>query len=134
MVDLHQLLDPFASHLGIETLSMQDGMAELTVELIPELLNAAGMAHGGLMATLVDCAAGTAAFTAMAEDKMPVTTDFNLTCLKACFQGFLTAKSKVVHRGRRLMHCEVEVYREQILVARGAVSFMVIDRPVMKAQ
>lgn len=132
MTDINQLLSPFTYHLGIEIVSMLDGTAELTVELVPELLNGAGMAHGGLIATLVDSTAGAAVFSIVADDKMAVTTDLNLTCLKSCFHGLLTAKGKVVHRGRRLMHADVEVYSEQTLIARGAVSFMVIDRSVPK--
>ena len=132
MTDINQLLSPFTYHLGIEIVSMLDGTAELTVELVPELLNGAGMAHGGLIATLVDGAAGAAASSVVAEDKMAVTTDLNLSCLKSCFHGVLTAKGKVIHRGQRLMHADVEVCSEQTLIARGAVSFMVIDRSVPK--
>ncbi len=41
-------------HLGIENISMQQGKSEVTVTLVPGLLNSAGMAHGGVIATLVD--------------------------------------------------------------------------------
>ena len=117
----------------MDIVSMQDGVAEVTVELLPELLNSAGMAHGGLIATLVDGAAGAAAFSIVAEDKMAVTTDFNLTCLKSSYEGLLKATGKVIHRGRRLIRSDVEVYSDQTLIAKAGVSFMVIDRPVPKA-
>ena len=130
MTDIMTLQSPFMVYSGVVIESMQGGESEVSVELAPELLNSGGMAHGGLIATLVDSAAGAAAFSIVAKDKMALTTDFNMTCLKSSGQGQLTATGKVIHRGRRLMHADVEVYSQQELIARGAVSFMLIDRPV----
>ncbi|ARN76095.1 PaaI family thioesterase [Oceanicoccus sagamiensis] len=130
MADERQLISPFMVHLGIDIVSMQGGKAEVAVTLLPELLNSGGMAHGGLIATLADGAAGAAVFSVMARDKMAVTTDFNLTCLKSTAAGLLTAKGEVIHQGRRLIRADVEVFSDSDLVAKAGVSFMVIERPV----
>ncbi len=46
--------------LGIEIASKQGGEAVLRMEAKPEHLNDAGIVHGGALATLADCAMGSA--------------------------------------------------------------------------
>ena len=117
-------------HAGVKIDRMEGGEAEVSAALTSELLNSGGMAHGGLLATLVDSAAGAAAFSITDPQKMAVTTDFNMTCLKSAGEGLLIASGKLVHRGRRMLHAEVEVRSQGDLLVRGAVSFMIVDRPV----
>lgn len=119
----------FIDHCGIEVVSMSEGQAVLSMPLGDELKNSGGMVHGGAIATIADSAAGAASWSMVAEDKMAVTTDFNLTCLKSLFDGVITAEAKMVHAGKRFMRAEVSVTSGDDLLARAGVSFMIIDRP-----
>ena len=129
MTEVNTLHSPFTDYCGIDILSMEDGVAQLRVELHAQLLNSAGMAHGGVLATLADSAGGAAAYSVVAEGKMAVTTDFNLTCLKSTFSGVIEATGTIVHRGRRFMRADVSLTADDRLIAKAGVSFMMIDRP-----
>ena len=52
---------PFAGHCGIEALGFSDGRTRLRARARPEHVNNLGIAHGGLICTLLDVAMGTAA-------------------------------------------------------------------------
>jgi uncharacterized protein (TIGR00369 family) len=125
-----KLDSPFMDYLGVEIVSMQDAAAELTLELKPELLNRYGMAHGGVLATLADCAASAAVFSVLSPNKMALTTDFNLSCVKSTAAGILRAQAVLIHRGQRLVRAEVEIFSTNTLLAKAGVSFMVLDRDV----
>lgn len=47
--------------LGIQIIELDEGCATASLNLVPEVLNPLGMAHGGTIFTLCDVAAGTAA-------------------------------------------------------------------------
>ena len=51
----------FANHCGIEPLDIADGRSRVRVALRPEHCNSFGIAHGGLICTILDVAMGTAA-------------------------------------------------------------------------
>lgn len=120
---------PFMHHCGITIESAGGGQAVLSMILSEALKNSGGMVHGGAIATLADSAAGAASWSVVAEDKMAVTTDFNLSCLKSLFEGELRAEATMLHVGKRFMRAEVSVTSGKDLLARAGVSFMVIDRP-----
>ena len=119
----------FVNYVGIDVESLNDGEARLSLLLRDEHLNSGGIAHGGVLATLADTAAGAAAFGLLPFEKMAVTTDFQLSCLKSSRAGCLKAVGVVIHNGRRLMRAEVKITANDILIATAGVSFMVIDRP-----
>lgn len=119
----------FVNYVGIEVLALDDGVARMSLPLREELFNSGGIAHGGVLATLADSAGGAAAFSLLPYEKMAVTTDFQITCLKSSRAGSLEAVGTVIHQGRRFMRSEVEITAEGVLLAKAGVSFMVIDRP-----
>ena len=120
----------FVSYLGIEYGFLEDGRAEMYLDLRPELLNSGGMAHGGVLASLADCVGGAAAYSIIPADRMAVTTDLHLTCLGNIQRGRITARGELVHRGQRFINAGVELLAGDRLLARGSVSFMVIERAV----
>jgi uncharacterized protein (TIGR00369 family) len=125
---------PFMQLCGIGVKRLEPGDVECTMTVTESLNNRQGMLHGGALATLADCTAGVATWQVVDPDKVALTTDFNLTCLRAASTGDrLLATGKLVHRGRRFMRVDVEVYLEAQpakLVAKAGVSFMVVEKPV----
>lgn len=102
---------PLAQHLGFELLHLADGEAELSVALRPELGNAYGVAHGGLLMTLLDV---TMAHAARGHHPPPdhapsvVTLEMKTSFLRAA-EGRLHAEGRVVHRTATLAFCEARV-------------------------
>lgn len=132
MDEVKKLHARFVDYLGIDIdpAGMADGIAELSLELGAQHLNSAGMAHGGVLTSLVDSAAGAAVYTLLPRERMAVTTDLHATCLGNTGRGRLYARGEVVHRGQRLLRADVDVREEGgRLLCRGSVSFLVIDRP-----
>ena len=118
----------FVNYVGIEVASIEGGEAIINLRLRDEHLNSGGIAHGGVLATLADTAGGAAAFSLLPFEKMAVTTDFQLSCLKSSSAGCLKAVGTVIHEGRRLMRADVRITAEDSLIATAGVSFMVVDR------
>ncbi len=76
---------PFASHIGVELTKVDDGTAEATVSLKPELLNHIKTAHAGVMFTLAETASGGAMGGAMAPYMMearPIVSNSSIEYVK----------------------------------------------------
>ena len=58
---------PFHPYLGLEVRKKEDGVAEATLDLGPQHLNQRGVAHGGMIAALLDSALGAAVVSASAR-------------------------------------------------------------------
>lgn len=121
----------FVNYVGIEVASIDGGEARISLLLREEHLNSGGIAHGGVLATLADTAGGAAAFSVLPFEKMAVTTDFQLSCLKSSRAGCLNAIGTIIHQGRRLIRAEVKITAGDRLIATAGVTFMVVDRPTI---
>ena len=100
---------PFVDHCGIEAISRVEGRTRLRVRLGPEHANNLGIAHGGLICTLLDVAMGTAARSAIGN---PVVTIDMQTSFLSAGRGELMAEGWVLRAGRSLLFCEAEVRNE----------------------
>ena len=55
---MHQLYNPFLTHLGIQFVEWREGRAVFEMQFSDDHTNPAGRLHGGVMATLLDVACG----------------------------------------------------------------------------
>lgn len=114
---------PFADHCGIEEIgSGEDGHTRLRVTVEPRLENNLGIAHGGVLATLLDICMGTAA---RLRAGVPVMTlDMQVSFLSPG-RGVLLGQGRVTKAGRSILFCEAEVTREDTgeIVARATGLF-----------
>jgi uncharacterized protein (TIGR00369 family) len=83
---------PFADLCGIEFLGAAKSVTRLRVALDERHGNSSGIAHGGLVATLLDIAMGSAARLAAGGPVM--TLDMHINFI-ATGRGFLTAEGRV---------------------------------------
>ena len=87
----------------------------------PEHVNNLGIAHGGLICTLLDVAMGTAARCTVG---LPVMTLDMQASFLSPGRGELTAEGRVVRAGRSIVFCEAEVRSaEGELVAKASGLF-----------
>jgi uncharacterized protein (TIGR00369 family) len=97
--------------LSIETVDKDDGDAVATMQAGDEHLNDAGIVHGGAIATLADCAMGSAVCTTL-DDEAPLTVEMKVNFLEPAEAGRLVATARVRRRGKRFIVVEAEVVQE----------------------
>lgn len=124
---------PFNRHLGLKLkgFDRRRAIAELTLALRPEHIGNAvrGMAHGGLLAALVDAAAGAAAALTL-DDLLQAptlaTVDMRVDYLLPARGPELRAVSSVMRSGRSVVVVRTDVFDDDGgLVALGTNSFTV---------
>ncbi|ADJ16849.1 PaaI family thioesterase [Halalkalicoccus jeotgali] len=103
------------SWLGITIVEESEGNAVLRLPHRKELTNPNGdTLHGGVLATLLDNAAGTALRTVLKdpETALYATTEMNLSYLRPA-TGDLRAEARVRRHGRSLAVIEVDIVSER---------------------
>ena len=116
---------PMMNTLGIRIKEIGESHAIIEVTISGIHSNYFGGAHGGLLATLVD----TAAFfprPLLPSGRTCATTNLSITYVRPAVPGdTLTARSELIHLGRRLASVTVTILNQkQKLVAHGTVSLM----------
>ena len=108
--------------------SLEKGGERLVIEMDnrPDLVNIRGAIQGGLVATLIDIAAGRLAGDVAGCDV--TTADMNVHFLAPIVDGPARAEATVVRAGRRLIVTAVDVFdagRDR-LAARATLTFAVL--------
>jgi uncharacterized protein (TIGR00369 family) len=113
---------PFASLCGVEALGFENGKTRLRLALKPEHGNNLGIAHGGVICTLLDIAMGTAARCTIG---VPVMTLDMQTSFIGPGRGVLIGEGRVLRAGRSILFCEAVVTAEDTgeLIAKGSGVF-----------
>ncbi len=96
---------PFADLCGIEFLGFENGATRLRVVLDERHGNNSGMPHGGLVATLLDIAMGSAA--RLAAGAPVITLDMHVSFI-APGEALLAAEGRVVRAGGSILFAEAE--------------------------
>ena len=116
----------FAARLGAQVEAADDGSARIAFEVTDEHLNPAGTLHGGVLATLVDTAMGTAVRTATGEDDVPATSQLTVTYLRPGKPGPLEVTARVRTRGEHLTVCEADVEQEGKSLVHAVATFALL--------
>ena len=114
---------PYLDHVG-PLLRRSDGVIGLAIE--PRHLNAAGKAHGGLLASIADHAIGRAVNDAL-EDAGAVTVSLTTDYLGAVDEGdFVEARTHVDRLGGSLAFadCAITAAGNEIVRARGVFAVL----------
>ena len=99
---------PFAEHCAIEPVSMGGGRSCFRLVMTRSHENSLGMAHGGVLLTLLDMALASAARSTLDEGSTVMTVDMQ-TMFLAPARGTLEAHGHVVKSGRSVLFSEGEV-------------------------
>lgn len=98
--------NPFLDWLSPERFVRGEGRAELEVAVREEFLQARGAVHGGILASLLDTAMGSAAGSLGVR---VVTADLNVSYLRPAVSHRLYVKAQVIYQGDRLYSVEGSV-------------------------
>src|SRR5215210_7827087 len=73
---------PFVQLLGLELEEIERGAATLRVEIRDQLMRNGGIAHGGVIASLIDTASAFAVMSQLEPDKTTTTIDLTIQYLR----------------------------------------------------
>ncbi|CAM3939834.1 PaaI family thioesterase [Cohnella lubricantis] len=90
----------FWGHLGCRLEEWSDREVTISMEIKPELLNLAGILHGGVHASLIDTVIGILVMIVRGEENV-VTTNLNMHFLESTSSGRVFATAEIVHMTRR---------------------------------
>ncbi|BBO70325.1 hypothetical protein DSCA_42550 [Desulfosarcina alkanivorans] len=118
---------PFPSHMSMRLESIAFDQAMVSLETGPCHLQAYGIAHGGVLATLIDTATFWAVFLRLPQGDGLVNVDLKLNYLKPVTEGVLTAAGRCIRAGRSLSYAEAGVTdADGTLVAHGTSTLMTL--------
>ncbi|HJT36939.1 MAG TPA: PaaI family thioesterase [Actinomycetota bacterium] len=118
----------FARWMGLELVSLGDGTSEIRLKLEPHHLNPGRIAHGGVIAGMLDVAAGLAHRTKLGPDATHVTVQLHVNYLKAVGAGVIIARGTSLQTGRRVGHAEATVFDDQQrMLARASATFLIVQ-------
>jgi uncharacterized protein (TIGR00369 family) len=116
----------FAGRLGARVSEVEEGRARVEFDATDEHLNPAGTVHGGVLATLVDTAMGTAVRSATDDGDVPATSQLTVTYLRPGTPGRLTVTARVRTRGEHLTVCEADVEQDGRSLVHAVATFALL--------
>jgi uncharacterized protein (TIGR00369 family) len=116
--------------LGMRDVVENDECMIIEMDNRPDLVNIRGAVQGGLVATLIDVAAGRLAGRHVGPDQDVTTADMNVHFLAPVLEGPARAVATIVRAGKRLIVTSVDVsdISRDRLAARATLTFAVLDR------
>jgi len=103
-------LPPFNQYLGIDVTRMAGGEAEAVVDLKPHHTNNRGVAHGGVVLSLLDSAMGAAVISAIPKEWWCATTGLSVQFLAGPREGKVVGVGRVLKRGRSVAFVHGEAH------------------------
>ena len=118
---------PFNALLGIRVLRFHSDGLTVECAVKEELLNSAGVLHGGVLATLADAAVGIA-LARHFEGKRPfTTTELKINYMRPVSEGKVRARARLLKVGTRLCVGSVEMKNAaDQMVAAALLSYMLL--------
>lgn len=124
LIKEHFATVPFIRFMGVTIVDTVLGEAKLEMPMKTEYSNTYGITHGGIIAALVDMAAGVALRTLKLRI-VTVETTANYFA-PVSLDDVLTAEARLVQKGSNLLHADVSVTNSQNrLVGRGKAIYYV---------
>jgi uncharacterized protein (TIGR00369 family) len=125
--------NPFFQLMGIEIGTYGNGEAELKMMVRPDMHNGVGWLQGGLFTALCDETMALALFTALEEEAAIATISESTSFLQGVRSGRITARAKVVKKGRRVAFMEGTVESEDGTIhTETRASFVIMPKSAEK--
>lgn len=120
--------DMFSVNNGMKLADVQEGSSRVELIIDGNSLNYMGSMHGGLLYTMADVAAGTAA---VSYGKQVVTLSAYTDYIKPACIGKVIAEGKVISNGKTIIRCEVEIHGgDGTVFCRSIISMFNIGKDV----
>lgn len=124
-----RILPPFLELIGVQDLQVERGAAEVSLIFDPSRhANGIGVAHGGVICTLLDVVMGYSAFYS-GDQPSPIVTVEQSVQFVGALNGRVRATGRVNRAGRSLVFCSGEIRNDAgKLVASGLGTFQKVVR------
>ena len=117
----------FNQLVGIRLVRIHKDGVTIDCKLRPELMNAHGVLHGGVTATMADAAVGIAITTRVGRPAA-TTVEMKLNYLRPVVGGKITARSTLLRMGSTLCVGRVDLFNDaKELVAAALVTYMLLE-------
>jgi uncharacterized protein (TIGR00369 family) len=129
---IHELVEivntsPFPAHMAMRLAAIELDKAVLELRTARCHLQAYGIVHGGVLATLIDTATFWSVYLRIPEDAGLVNIDLKLNYLKPVENGMLTAEGRAIRSGQTICYAESDVFNaNRDLVAHGTSTLMIL--------
>jgi uncharacterized protein (TIGR00369 family) len=124
---------PFPAHMAMRLVAIEFDRALLELETAPYHLQAYGILHGGVLATLIDTATFWSVYLRLPEEAGLVNVDLKLNYLKGVENGVLTAEGRAIRCGSSLCYAEAYVRNaDREVVAHGTSTLMILPGKGLK--
>ena len=121
---------PFHRWAGLNLVSVGEGQAELTLELLPHHFNPQGIVHGGMITAIADTSIGLALRSKLRPGLTHRTAQLNVHFLAKGEGSRLVGRGLAIHLGQRMGYGEAEVLDgDGRLLARATATFIVLPAP-----
>ena len=118
---------PFHQLLGIRLVRIHRDGVTIDCKLRPELLNASGVLHGGVTATLADAAVGMAITQRAGRTGAATTVEMKLNYLRPVSGRRITARARLLRVGSTLCVGRVDMFDDaNELVSTALVTYMLL--------
>ncbi|MDO5715286.1 MAG: PaaI family thioesterase [Tissierellia bacterium] len=119
--------NPYAKYLGIQTLEIEPGYARGTIKIKKEHTNVMGAVHGGLLFSLADAVAGSAA---QSHGDKTVTVTSDVKFLRGAFDvDKLDVIVTELKNGRSFSFYEAKIFdEEQRLIFQGSFQYYKVKK------
>jgi 1,4-dihydroxy-2-naphthoyl-CoA hydrolase len=98
-------------HLGMRVSKLEEGLAVLEFDVVPQLMAPNGFLHAGSVVALADTAAGYACLAHLPEEATSFTTiELKANFLGTARAGVVRAEARSVHLGRTTQLWDATVY------------------------
>ncbi|MHA1606574.1 MAG: PaaI family thioesterase [Candidatus Freyarchaeota archaeon] len=115
---------PYYRLLGMRIVEAGDGRATLKMNVEEKHFQPQGAVHGGALASIADAAGAIALFTLANSGELVTTVELKVNFTSPVKGGEVLAKGKVVHRGKTIGVCEVDVVNEGKLAAKALATYL----------
>ena len=125
---LQKVLDhPLHKFLGVADITSDNGSGEIRITVTEELVNPAGLFHGGVVYVLSDVCAYAGLLSMLEDSEEAVTHDLHISVLRPAKLGDeVVFRSQIVKRGRQLCFLNVTASVNDKTIATVRVTKSVI--------
>lgn len=122
---------PVADLLGYRVVEVSPGRTVFEVETGEWLYNPIGTVHGGVLATLMDSAMGSAVHTMLPRGAAYTTVEFKVNFVEPVTSGvgLIRAESRAIHVGGRIATAEARIVDENRKLYAHAVTTCMVIKP-----
>jgi uncharacterized protein (TIGR00369 family) len=121
---------PLYKLMGMRLTKLNPGRAEMRMRISKKLTQDTGIAHGGVIAALVDSVIGFALWSLVKQTDQIVTIELKVNYLAPARPGLIKATGKILRKGGHIAFGTSEVRNHRgLLVATGSATYMTFFEP-----